>query len=298
MKKKVIDSTYPLVSSPAEVDVNGKFSTLNFEMFKPLQYNRGIDTGIDVNRLTRFKKLYENDEYFRDEIHLIVNKAMEIIDGHHHWELHKWLKAQGIDLPINFTITVEKEFNEGTLLQKIGAIARRNAITSKWDNKAHFDIATKLGLPLAIAIENIKAEFCKKYNTDSRMITPSRIFALLKSDKNWLNSGLVTVEDYGDESLIEVMKTDKFKKEFEFMIKIINYIVEWNKAYLETSKILPFNMIRAIMPMVWDNMLNMDKFLQYVESKENHLKFKGVSNTVYGCSVYAKNHIKKLMENY
>lgn len=297
MKLK-IKSAYPLVSSKAEVTENGKFSTLNFDMFIPLQYNRGIDTGIDINRLNRFKKMYQNDEYFMKEIHLIVNKAMEIIDGHHHWALHKWLLAQGIELPINFTITIEDEFNEGTLLQKIGAIARRNAVTSKWDNKAHFDIALKLGLPLAIAIQNIKAEYCTKYNTDSRMITPSRIFALLKSDKHWLNSGLVTVEDYDNNSLIEVMKSDKFKKEFEFMIKMINYIIEWNKVYLATSKIIPFNMIRAIMPMVWDNMLNTNKFLNYVDSKEFHLRFKGVSNTVHGCSVYAKNFLKKMMQEY
>jgi len=296
--KTQVKSTYPLVSSMVETNDNGKFSTLNFDMFTTLEYNRGEDLGIDNNRLSKFRKLYKCDDYFSDELHLFVNRAMEVIDGHHKLALHKWLLTQGIELPINFTILTQAEYNEGTLLQKIGAIARRNSITSKWDNKAHFNVAFKLKVPLAIAIQNIKAEYCTKYNADSRMITPSRIFALLKSNKYWLNSGLVSVEDYDDESLIEIMHSDKFKKEFEFMIKMINNITEWNKVYLATSKIIPFNMIRAIMPMIWDNMLNMDKFMDYVDSKEFHLRFKGVSNTVHGCSVYAKNFLKKMMQQY
>jgi hypothetical protein len=192
----------------------------------------------------------------------------------------------------------QAEYNEGTLLQKIGAIARRNAVTSKWDSKAHFNVALKLRLPLAIAIQNLKAEYMRKYSTDGRMITPSRIFAILTSDSKWLNSDLVTVEDYGKEELIPVMSTEKFKKEFEFVCKVINYLTEWNCVYEETAKITQFNMIRATMPMIWDNMLNMDKFLAEIESKELKERFKGVANTVKGCVMYTKRFQKKMLNEY
>ena len=290
-KKLEIKSTYPMVSSPNEVNDNSKFSTLNFGMFKTLQFNRGEDTGIDVNRLQRFRKLYENGEYFEDEIHVTVNKEMEVVDGHHHLENHIRLAEDGIMLPINFTRTLQKEFNEGTQIQKAGAVARRNAINSKWDSKAHFQTALKFRLPLAVAIQILRSEcIC----SDTRMITPNRIYALLASDNKRLNSELVTVEDYDNDELIAVMSTDKFKKEFQFVCNVINELIKWNKDYEETAKMLPFNMIRAIMPMVWDNMLNMDKFLAEIETK----RFANVSNTVKGCTLYAKKIQKKILGLY
>ncbi|MBN1117783.1 MAG: hypothetical protein JXA77_11295 [Bacteroidales bacterium] len=287
-KNEVIRSTYPMVNSPEEVNVNGKYSTLNFGMFKKLQYNRGEDTGIDANRLNRFKKLYYNNEYFNDELHLFVNEAMEVIDGHHKLALHIYLFENGIKLPINFTVLTQAEYNEGTPIQKMGAIARRNAVTSKWDSKAHFNVALKLQLPLAIAIQNLKAEgLC----IDGRMMTAPRIFALLTSDTKRLNSELVSVEEYDRPDLIDVMSTEKFKKEYEFVCNVINELIKWNKDYEETAKIIPFNMIRAIMPMVWENMLNMDKFVGEIQTK----RFANVSNTVKGCTVYAKKIQKKML---
>ncbi len=287
-------STYPLVSTPAEVNVNGKFSTLNFDMFKTLQYNRGEDSGIDNNRLSRFKKLWDNEEYFKDELHVFINMYMEVIDGHHKLKLHKWLQSVGIELPINFTMLTQREYNEGTVIQKMGAIARRNSLTSKWDSKAHFNVAIKLNVRLAIEIQNLKADYMVRFKTDGRMITPSRIYALLTHDNKRLNSDLVTVEDYDKEELIDVMSTDRFIKEFEFVCNVLNELASWNKDYEETAKMTSFHMIRAIMPMVWDNMLNMDRFLEEIKRK----RFANVSNTVKGCIVYAKKIQKKMLEQY
>lgn len=282
-----------MVSTPEEVTDNGKFSTLNFGMFKKLEFNRGQDNGIDVNRSQRFVKLFLDGQYFTDEIHVIVNREMETVDGHHHLDAHERLFEMGIELPINFTRTLEKAFNEGTQIKKAGGVARRNAINSKWDGMAHFNTALKFGIPLALEIQKLKAEAAYEYGIDKRMMSSSRIFSLLTSDLKRLNSDLVSVEEYDRPDLIAVLSTEKFKKEFGFVCKVINELNKWNEDYSESAKIIPFNMIRAVMPMVWGNMLNMDMFLAEIQTK----RFANVSNTVKGCTTYAKKIQMKLFES-
>ena len=256
-------------------------------MFKTLKYNRGEDNGIDPVRLAKFKKLYESGEYFMHVIHVYVNMFGVIIDGHHKLALHKLF-----NIPVNFTILTQPEFNVGTDIQIMGAIARFNAITSKWDGKAHYNTALKLGLPLAIKIQELKAEYDTKYNLDGRILTPTRIYALLSCDKKRLESSLVSVEDYVNDGLLVNVHTEKFRTEMNFVCTVLKELQEWNVIYEETAKIVPFNMIRAAMPSVWDSELNMEKFMEEVQA----VKFKNVANTVKGCIAYTKRIQTKLLK--
>lgn len=271
-------------------------STTNFGMFKTLKYNRGEDDGIDTTRLNKFKKLFENDEYFKHIIHVFVNLMGYVIDGHHKLALHKWLAEQGIIVPINFVILTEPEFNEKDEVKLMGAIARYNAITSKWDSKAHFNTALKMGLPLAIEIENIQARCRTEYGVDGRFLSANRIYSLLSHDKKRLESNLVSVEDYVNEDLVEVAKTEEFEKELKFVCSVLKELQEWNRVYELTAKIEPFNMIRAAMPKVWGNMLNMEMFLEEIQGMEFNKRFRNVSNTVKACREYTKKLQKKMLD--
>jgi hypothetical protein len=209
-----------------------------------------------------------------------------VIDGHHKLRLHEEL-----NIPVNFTVLTQPEFNDGTDIQIMGAIARFNAITSKWDSKAHYNTALKYGLTLAVKIQELKAEYDQKYELDGRILTPTRIYALLSCDKKRLESNLVAVEDYANDDLLKNVNTVKFRSEMNFVCTVLKELQEWNVIYEETAKILPFNMIRATMPSVWDNELNMEKFMEEIQC----VKFKNVANTVKGCIAYTKRIQKQIL---
>ena len=203
---------------------------------------------------------FENNLFFFSWINVVVNLSGLILDGHHRFAI---LKHFG--LPINFVLAPEPELNVSDKIQLMGAISRLNAVDSKWNAKAHFDVALKSGLPLAIAIAELKAGLSNKYDIDNRVLREGRNYALITQDRKGLESRLVTVEEYAKDNVRELMSNDTFKKEFDFVCKIMEEIKAWNVIYKDTAKINEFFMIRAAMPLVWDNNLNMDMFLAEIK---------------------------------
>ena len=270
-------TTFKSVNSFEKVKVGTTYSTTNFKMFKTLKFNRGRDNGIEPKRVQDFKKLYERGEYFTQVIHLFVNLYGVIIDGHHKLAMHKEL-----NLPINFTVLPQAEFNEGTEIQILGAIARFNAKTSKWDANAHFDTALKCGEPVALAIAKLKAKYDLKHGFKRNLLTAGRIHTLIKEDQTALKSTLKTVEDYCDKSLLNAMSDKKFEKEFEFVCAVLYSVNEWNAVHKKDSFVTPFFVIRAVMPKIWDNELNMEKFYHNMTKRGLY-----ISNTLNAVKLWA-----------
>lgn len=270
-------TTFKKVNSFKDVKTGTVYSTTNFRMFKTLKFNRGRDNSIEPKRVQDFKKLHERGEYFTDVIHLFVNLYGVIIDGHHKLEMHKSIK-----LPINFTVLPQAEFNEGTEIEILGAIARFNAKTSKWDANAHFDTALKCGEPVALEIAKLKAKYDLKYGFKKNLLTAGRIHTLIKEDPTALKSTLKTVEDYCDKSMIVSMSDKKFKKEFDFVCAVLSAVNDWNEVHKQDSFVTPFFVIRAVMPKVWDNELNMEKFYHNMQKKGLY-----ISNTLNAVKAWA-----------
>jgi len=278
---------YPKVKNFAEAKTVGQtYSTTNFKMFKTFKFNRGCDNGIEPKRLNEFIKLYialiknlPELQYLTGIIHVYVNLKGFVVDGHHKLELHK---LYGI--PVNFVILAEKKFNEGTDIEIMAAIANFNAKTSKWDGVAHFKTALQFREPLALAIRELKAIYETKYGFKKNLLTPSRIFVLLTEERKGLSSQSKNVEDYCKSELVEVMSTNKFKNEFDFVCAVLKYVTDWNKTYKNIADITPFFIIRHIMPMIWDNELNMKKFYHNM-TKTGFMK---VSNTMGGIGAWVE----------
>ena len=258
------------------------YTTTDFSQFKPLKFNRGRDNGIEPKRLADFHRIYERGEYFFDIIHVCVNLDLEVVDGLHHLTLHDDLKKMGIIVPLNFAVLPQKEFNEGTPAQKLSAVARYNAKTSKWDATAHFETAIKCKEKLALEIAKLKAVYEAKYPFKKNLLTPSRIYAMVTEDKKGLSSQSKTVEDYCKSELVKVMSADKFKKEFDFACAVMGKVVAHNKLYEEVAFINPFFVVRNVMPLVWDNEVNMERFYYQL----NERGFKEVSNTMKGIRIF------------
>ena len=290
-KSQKVVSTYPMVNSPVECDINGIHSTLNFDMFTLLEFNRGEDSCIDSVKLQSFRKIQADGEYMNDEVQVTVNKSMVIIDGTHKFMLHKEL-----GIPVNFRFTKVPELNSDDKVTLLGAVARLNAVNSKWNSAAHFNTALKLKLPLALEIEKIQAEYNEEYQLDGRTLSPNRVYSLLAHDKSRLESNMVTVEDYNKRDLIKRVDDPAFKNEMQFVCTILQELQEWNKVYEETAKITTFNMIRAAMPYVWENMLNMEMFVDEVKAVDFPKRFKNIANTVKGCTVYTNKLQEKLIK--
>ena len=293
-KAKKLKSTYPMINTIKELekcDKNGIYSTLNFEMFEMLEFNRGEDNGIESNKMREFERLLANGDYMADELQVIINKHRKVIDGTHKNELHR-----RHNIPINFRFTQIPELNSTDPVVLYEAVARINAINPKWNSKAHFNTAIKLNLKLALEIEKIQAEYNEKYDLDGRTLSSNRVYSLLAHDKARLESNMVTVKDYANEELIKRINTSKFKREMHFVCTMLHELQGWNKVYEETAKLTTFHMIRAAMPYVWDEMLNMEMFIDEIKSVDFPKRFKNISNTVKGCTAYTNRVQQKIMK--
>jgi hypothetical protein len=283
---KSVKNYYKTVDSLPEAKVGKIYSTTNYTMFRTLKYNRGEDNGIDPVRLAKFKKLIAENKFFFSWVNVVINLSGLIVDGH-----HRFAVLMALGMPINFTITPEPELNVTDEIKLMGAISRLNAVDSKWNAKSHFDVALKSGLPLAIAIAELKAGLSEKYDIDLRILREGRIYALITRDRKGLESRLVNVEDYLNDNVLNEMSSDRFKKEFDFVCRVMEEIKAWNAVYIDSAKINEFFMIRAAMPLVWDNMLNMDMFLEEIK----RVKFANVANTKNGCKVYIQKIQKRIL---
>jgi len=295
-KPKKVNSTYPMINTIEELencDKKGIYSTLNFNMFEMLEFNRGEDNGIDANKMREFEMLLANGLYMPDEVQVTINKQRQVTDGTHKNELHK-----RHNIPINFKFTQIPELNSDDPVILYEAVARINAINSKWNSKAHFNTALKLELPLALVIEKIQAKYNEKYNLDGRTLSSNRVYSLLAHDKSRLESNIVTVKDYANNDLVNVHKSPHFKQEMHFVCTLLQELQEWNKVYEETAKLTTFHMIRAAIPYVWDDMLNMERFIDEIQNVNFPKRFKNVANTVKGCTAFTNRVQTKLIKEH
>ena len=298
-KVKAVKSSYPMINTEAELQalidngMNGIYSTLNFDLFDMLEFNRGEDNSLDANKMKEFENILAKGQYMKDAVQLLVNRNRKLIDGTHKNELHR-----RHTISVNFMFTKVPELNSNDPVILYGAVARYNAVNSKWNSNAHFRTALKLDLPLALEIEKIQAEYNEEYGIDGRTLTSNRIFSLLAHDKARLESNMVTVEDYNNKNLLGVKDTNKFKLEMHFVCTMLQELQEWNKVYEETAKFTTFHMIRAVMPYVWDDMLNMERFMDEVKNVNFPKRFKNVANTVKGCTAFTNRVQTKLIKEH
>lgn len=286
---------YPMINTIEELekcDKSGIYSTLNFDMFEKLEFNRGEDNGIDPNKMREFETILAEGKYNHEGVQMMVNVHRVIIDGTHKNELHRRHY-----IPINFYFTQIPALNSTDPVILYEGVANYNAVNSKWNSQAHFRTALKLQLPLALEIEQIQAECQKEYGIDGRTLSPNRVYALLSHDKHRLDSNMVTVKDYNNKDLLGVKDTPKFKREMNFVCTILKELEEWNKVYEETAKFTTFHMVRGVMPFVWDEMINMEIFIDEIQAVEFKKRFKNIANTVKGCTAFVRKTQQRIINN-
>ena len=243
-----------MINSLAEATKVGKiYTTTNFKICKRVRFNRGEKNGIEPARLAYFKKLYESGKYFNQVSYVLINLIGEIIDGTHRHAMH-----EALGIPVNIMVTDQEEFNSEDEAVKLLAIATYNAKDSKWQPSAHFNAAYLFESPLALRIYDIKSEYENTYKFKKNLLTPSRIYAVLTHDRIGLAGKGQDVSAYCNSSLVPEINSDRFNKEFSFICAIMNLVIDRNKEL--NSDINPFFVIRVILPMIWDNELNMEKF--------------------------------------
>jgi hypothetical protein len=258
-----IESYYPIIESIDEVTEFGRtYTTLNFDIFKRMEHNRGEASGIEKNRVNTFKRLVEENRYYGNMTHTIVNMIFEMCDGTNREEMHKIC-----NIPLNFLVTPEPDFNSPDIKVKLNAMSRINAVNQKWNGTANFKVATKCDAMLAMEIATLKAKFESVYHFKKNLLTPSRIYALLVKDSDGLNGKSREMSVYCDDSLVSKIKEEKFNTEFGFVCAVCDNMIK-------KSDITPFYVIRAIMPLIWDETVTMKAAYNAILNDD----FKKVSN--------------------
>jgi len=262
------ETNFQNVKSTKNCAIGTTYSTTNYKMFKFLKFNRGADNSIVPAKVAVFKKLYESGNFFMDICHVLINLSDEVCDGH-----HKLVMAEAIGIPINFQITAQPQFNSPNLSDKLNAISKYNAMSSKWDGRANFDSAVQTKEPLALAILKLQGEINIKYGINPKMLTASRIVAIITKCENGLAGKSLERESYCNKETLKLMQTDNFDSEMEFVCNVIKYVLSHNE---KNPEITPFHVIRNIMPNVWNNVANMKWFYHNMVK----MGFKDVGDTM------------------
>lgn len=262
------ESSFQNVKSTKNCAIGTTYRTTNYKMFKFLKFNRGADNSIIPLRVAAFKKLYEEGNFYEDICHVLINLSDELCDGH-----HKLTMAEAIGIPVNFQITAQPQFNSPNLSDKLNAISKYNAMSSKWDGRANFDSAVQTKEPLALAILKMQGELNIKYGINPKMLTASRIVAIIKCNEIGLAGKSLEREAYCSKETLKVMQIEKFKTEMEFVCNVIKYVLSHNER---NPEITPFYVIRNIMPNVWNSVANMKWFYHNMVK----MGFKDVGNTM------------------
>lgn len=258
MKKSAIKT----VTSLEKTKVGRVYATSNYSLFKHLGFNRGEDNGVDVKRVTAFQKMLESGKFYARLPQVIINLKGLIVDGH-----HRKLMLESLGEPIKFIITDEPAFNEGTETEIMIAVSELNGTSSKWNSKAHFDAAVKMEVPLAMRIKHIKTTLDTKYGVKKGMVSPSRIYGVITRELKALESNLKTVGDYQNESILNLSNEKLFIEELEFIYGVIAFAMHWNSKNAGKWFVQPFDVIRRVMPMIWNGDFTKENFYHNMVAK-------------------------------
>jgi len=152
MKKinlKITD--FPVVTSLKKLDVGRIYKTINYEILKPLSYNRGVANGVIMSKVNTIRQMITDGLFYMNVIHVEINLRGEIIDGH-----HRLVALKYANLPVNFIINSQPEFNCDNASEILNNVSEYNALNSSWSDIDAYMSALGFNEPTAMAIFNLK----------------------------------------------------------------------------------------------------------------------------------------------
>lgn len=211
-------TSFQIVDSLEGLKPGRIYSTLNYHLFKSLEGNRGRVDGKIQSKVNSFKKLIENGSFFTNVHNVIVNLSGVMIDGHHREEA---LAQSG--RYVNFYVTAERRFNEGTLSQISNAVSELNSVNSRWSSLEPFKSAFINEEPCASSLDKIREEFCSKLGVKRTSLTPSRILSLVRCFSDGFTQKTFKREDYCDTAKVKIIESDEFRSILNSVCEIMMF---------------------------------------------------------------------------
>ncbi len=248
-------SKYQFVNSLDNLKTGVIYTTKNYELFKPLDFNRGEKGGVVENRVKKILAIIENDDFDMDDIHVKVNMRGYIIDGTHRYEA---LKRK--NLTVNFMVWRSERYNLENLSHVLNGVARYNSVNPSWSGNVMYASAFHYGEPAAIAINNLREMLRVEYGVHHNIFTAGRLVALAQKASEELRKNKLR-EVYCDEKLAKKLESKKFLKELDIMAKMILFVKKDNPM------LKSWHVVRTLMPLVWEHNRDLGKTFKNMKKR-------------------------------
>lgn len=246
---------FPKVNSLDNLEVGRIYTTDNYPILKHLENNRGEVKGYQSKRVKPLLNKIDKGLFFMDVFHVIVNLDGYIIDGNNRLEA---LKQRG--LPVNFFITGQNAFNGKSASEILNNVSEFNSLNSEWAWKDCYQSALALDEPVAMVIEQVRNSLTLQ-GMNLNTFTATRLIGIAQADKGKVSSEKkITRKIFCDGELAEKFKTDAFKKDLDFIVRVMKY-VKGNSLIKDA-----WHVVKSIMPYMWECKLDHDHVFKSIEA--------------------------------
>lgn len=242
----MMPTVYQEVNDFSEVTDYGRiYCTKNPNVLKLIEFNRGEEGSIDVDRVKSIGKLKETGLYMKMTETIYVNRAGLITNGH-----HRYADAMKNGEYVKFMIDLEARLQTEDVNLMLSHLSNLNGgPKSNWSGSENFKTALKYGAPLAVLINRYKttnADYLQAYHIFHLLDRFNRIkgnnSALPKyfyDDIDLYNLAITPEHEQLTNKYIElgslIQKIGKPTRVIRRIEAIHNYIVENNK---DANKVL------------------------------------------------------------
>lgn len=251
--------------------------TKNYDVFKPLDYNRGKDDntmkGIDQVRLNKVMAKIMSPSWLILFGAIYVNKDNYILDGH-----HRYLAMRKLGLPVYYIVITDEIANpKETNLRKyikqlLILVSTINDNNSTWSPKDNFECARKGDFKLAKVMYKHMQEISAYAKVGIDEIVPNHLYSLIKKDLAYFNaSKKVLVEEYDNKETFKLTKGDYFKDTLSFYKELSYQMERLDIDKLSRNKFLNkvFRAFWQLEGFVFDN----DRFIDALKTNNRPIKF-------------------------
>lgn len=263
MKKTNTDATSPMsvyrtVSSLNGLKSNEILKTKKYSIFATLVGNRGEKQGYEEKRVQKLVALIKSGNYFEAMSIILVNRKGIALDGNNRIEA-----ARRTNTYVLFCVMTEAKYN-GSKSETISVVTQFNACNPTWTAVQQYKTALEEGCELAHIIEDLRADFVAGSNGTFKTtdITVSQMMTVVERSSIKTHSLKRNFSEYYNQDYLTYAKTSQFKKEFDFVCRIIQYF-KVGALSTNTNAIL-----KQVLYVMWtDNKFNMDIFEKNLRHK-------------------------------
>ena len=263
-------------------------STTDYSLIKHLPDNRGIDGGIDEDRVKKHMNDMINGTYMDMGWDGLINTRGQLTDGTHRVEA-----KMRLGLPVRYYVTTSALLNSTNKKDRFKAISYINSHNSQWTKQGTFKGSLNNNLVLAVAIKHLIDNVSANTGMFTKDIKVSWMFSIIKRNVKFFNNSkeLNTAEVYDDNTLFKYTKTSEFKDDFNIFIELINIFKKYSRFNNITRYILLLHWTKSDFDIV-HMLTNLNKYNFKLHEKPNAESIQREIQRIYNMKKGYKSYVK------